>query len=102
MKKYTLYLGLNDQDTKLQKFDITTSYTLVNNIISNHLDGATISECTGYYKHQDGFVVIEKSLKIELLFADDETVKTIVQQLKKVFNQESVAVQIQDVVSELW
>jgi hypothetical protein len=102
MKKYTLYLGLNDKDTKLQKFDTVTSYTLVNDIINNYLDGATISECVGYYKHEDGFIVIEKSLRIELLFANDDTVRLIVKQLKELFNQESVAVQMQEISSELW
>ena len=102
MKKFTLYLGLNDKDTKTQLISTEEAYKMVNFILLNHVEGATIFQARGFYKHDDGTQVIENTLRIELLFTDVETVKKIVALLKDVFNQESVAVQIEEVNSELW
>ena len=49
-----------------------------------------------------GEIIIEKTMRIELLFVEKEQVKTIVGALKKQLNQESVAVQEETIVSELW
>ena len=101
MEKFTLYLGLNDKDTKTQKIDILEAYKIVNNILLKYTDGATIFQANGIYKHEDGTVVIEQTLRIELLFVDKNTVKNIVDLLKITFNQESIIVQTQKVDSEL-
>ena len=102
MKKFTLYLGLNDKDTKTQKISTLEAYKMVNTLLVNMTDGATIFEADGIYKHTDGTVVIEKTLRIELLFLEVETVKQIVKILKDLLNQESIAVQIEEINSELW
>lgn len=101
MEKFTLYLGLNDKDTKTQKIDILEAYKIVNNILLKYTDGATIFQANGIYKHEDGTVIIEQTLRIELLFVDKNTVKNIVDLLKITFNQESIIVQTQKVDSEL-
>ena len=92
-KKYTLYLGLNDKDTKTQKFDTITSYKITQDIILNHTDGATISLNDGIYTYKNGEIIIEKTLKIELLFINEIKTKAIIQELKERFNQESIAIQ---------
>ena len=102
MKKFTLYLGLNDKDTKEQIIETDEAYKMVEFILLNHVEGATIFQAKGLYKHDNGTQVVENTLRIELLFTDVETVKKIVALLKDVFNQESVAVQIEEVNSELW
>ena len=77
MQKYILYIGLND------------------------VDGFTILEANGYYVHDDKSITIEKSLKIEFLFIDIEIIKSIVKDIKKALNQESVILQTENITSEL-
>ena len=86
---------------KTQKIDILEAYKIVNNILLKYTDGATIFQANGIYKHDDGTVVIEQTLRIELLFVDKNTVKKIVDLLKITFNQESIIVQTQKIDSEL-
>lgn len=102
MKKFTLYMGLNDQDTKAQEIATVEAFKITNKILLQHVEGATVFEADGIYKHEDGTFTTEKTLRIELLFVEVETVKTIVSVLKTVFNQESIAVQMQEITSELW
>lgn len=45
MEKFTLYLGLNDKDTKKQEINTIEAYKIVNNVVNNYCDGATIYEC---------------------------------------------------------
>ena len=101
MEKFILYLGLNDKDTKVQKIATLEAYKIAMNILQNYTEGATVYEANGLYKHDDGTFVIEKTLRIELMFVDQRTVEKIVKDLKKVFNQESVIVQKEVVNSVL-
>lgn len=100
--KYTLYVGLNDKDSKIQEVSTIEAIKLVTNLCLTYTDGATIFEADGIYKHDDGTVVIEKTLRIELMFIELETVKTIVDTVKRLLNQESVVVQKEVINSELW
>lgn len=102
--KKTIYLGLNDQKTKTQLINTLEAYKIINNLIANDFSGGTIFEAQGIYKHADGAVVIEKTLRIELLLfeaAESLKVDALILTLKKVFNQESVAVQTEHITSEL-
>lgn len=102
MDKYILYVGLNDKDTKTQKIDTLSAYNLTNNILLNYVEGATITQSKGIYKHNNGNVVIENTLIIELLFTDKTTVETIAKELKIALNQESIAIQKQTIESYLF
>ncbi len=102
IKKHTLYLGLNDQTTKTQKIGTIEAYKIAQNILTEFCDGGTIFEAQGFYKHLDGKITLEKTLRIELLFTDDQTVKKICDILKTVFNQESIAIQTEVINSELY
>ena len=102
IKKHTLYLGLNDKATKHQEIDTVTAYKLVmQSVIGCGYEGASVSECTGFYTHQDGQFTIEKSLRIEILFASDKNTLQLVEELKKLFNQESIALQTESIESKL-
>lgn len=102
MKKITLYVGLNDKDSKIQEVGTLDAYKMVSNVIGV---GSTITEGRGIYKHEDGTVVSEVSLIVELLDFDNTLskgwVKDKINQIKTLLNQESVAVQYQEVDSEL-
>lgn len=102
MTKFTLFVGLNDKDSKQQEISTINAYKIVSNLITSSFGGGTISEATGIYKHEDGTIVTETTLRIELLFTTSEKVKNLVQDLKRVLNQESIAVQKDVVNSELW
>lgn len=102
IKKFTLYLGLNDKDSKVQEISTLEAYKIVSNLISADFDGGTIFEARGIYKHEDGQIVTETTLRIELLFAEPQKVKNLVDTLKKLFNQESIAVQQEVINSQLW
>lgn len=101
MKKFTLYLGLNDKDSKQQQISTLEAYKVVSNILANDFDGGTIFEAQGIYKHEDGTVVVETTLRIEILFAELPAIKELVKTLKKIFNQESIAVQEEVINSSL-
>ena len=102
MKKITLYIGLNDKDSKVQEVGTLDAYKMVSNVIE--VD-STITEGRGIYKHNDGTVVSEVSLIVELLDFDNILskgwVKNKINQIKTLLNQESIAVQYQEVDSEL-
>lgn len=103
IKKFTLYLGLNDKDSKVQEISTIEAYKLVTRLIAAEFGGGTVYEATGVYKHtQEQAVVIETTLRIELLFAEEPAVRAFVKELKKLFNQEEVAVQSEVIQSELW
>jgi hypothetical protein len=100
--KHTLFIGLNDKDTKQQKIAIVEAYKILYNILrAVGYEGATISEATGFYTHENGAIVVEKSLRVEVLFADDKKTDDLIQQLKVVLNQESIALQIENITSLL-
>ena len=85
MKKFTLYMGLNDKDAKVQVISTIEAYKVVSNIIAKDFGGGTIFEAQGIYKH-----------------AEEPQIKALVAELKKIFNQESIAVQVEDINSDLW
>ena len=101
MQKYTLYLGLNDKDTKKQEIATLEAYKITTNLLTSYTDGATIFEANGIYKHNDGNITIEKTLKIELLFVEKTTVLKIIDELKRIFNQEAIVLQEDLIQSEL-
>ena len=102
IEKFTIYLGLNDQTTKRQEISTIEAYKITTNMLAATFGGGTIFEAEGIYKHDDGSVVIEKTLRIEILFAELPAVRAFVADLKKVFNQESIAVQHEQINSDLW
>lgn len=101
MTKYTIYMGLFDKDSKRQEYDTITAYKMVQQRATQLFDGATISEAKGIYKHDNGEVVVEPTIRVELMFTDLETVKTFCDNLKGMFNQESVVLQVEEVNSML-
>jgi len=92
MKKYTFYLGLSDQKTKLQNYSTLEASKIVMNLVGAYFGGWTISEGKWFYQHDDGQVVIENSLIINTL--SDKDYKDFVTTLKTTFNQESILIEV--------
>lgn len=103
IKKFTLYLGLNDKDSKVQEISTVEAYKIVTRMLAAKFGGGTVFEATGVYKHvPERQIVIETTLRIEILFADEADVRSFVEELKKLFNQKEIAVQSEVIQSELW
>ena len=100
MKKITLYCGLNDKNTKTQLIDTLEAFKIASNICCAYCDGATIFNATGIYKHYDGTIIIENTLRIELIDVTDDALKSIIQSLKIALNQESILKQTQNIDTE--
>lgn len=105
--RFDLYMGLFDKETKRQECDTISAYKIVESQTAQRFGGATISEANGIYKHDDGTVIVEPTIKMEILMfdyqeSDKRRVKDFVEYLKELFNQESIAVQMSKVESELW
>lgn len=102
MKKITLYIGLNDKETKTQLISTLDAYRITTNILE--VD-STIKECKGVYTHDDGTITTENTLEVVLLDFDNTLDKgwviRKVNDIKKALNQESVAYQEEDIKSEL-
>lgn len=93
MQKFVLYLGLLDKDTKNQKFTVLEAYKTVESMAVSMFEGATVSESHGVYKHADGTVIIEPSLRIELYDIATADIHKFADMLKVTFNQESILVE---------
>lgn len=101
MKKHILYIGLNDKDSKQQEISTLDAYKIIFNAVKKYYDGATITESRGFYTHESGAVTFENSLICSILFADDDKTRQLAEDLKILLNQESIALEIQDINSSL-
>ena len=102
MLKYTIIVGLNDKDTKKQEISTEKAYTIIfKTLKDNGIEGATLTEAKGFYTHNNGEIVIENSIKIELLFIEKSTASAIAKELRKTLNQESVVLEVAELESEL-
>lgn len=93
MKKFTIYIGLFDKETKRQEITTLDAYKMVANIFKVTTGGATITEAVGIYTHDNGDIVIEPSLRCEIFNADLESVYAAADQIKTALNQESIALE---------
>lgn len=102
MRKITLYIGLNDKDTKTQLINTLDAYRIATHIIAHD---STITECKGIYTHEDGTITTENTLQVILLDFNNtitqEWLSKTVNALKLALNQEKVAVQKENINSEL-
>lgn len=90
MTTYSIYLWLNDKDTKKQKIWTLDAYKLVRNLVVNDFWAWTITEANWVFQHENWEIVEEKTIKIELI--TEKPVNNFVNTLKTLFNQESVLV----------
>lgn len=97
MKSYIIVVGLFDKDTKQQEMTSVEAYKLVNRLVVARTGAGTISEAFGVYTHENGAVVIEPSLRIEINGDGiSESVDALISDLKRVLNQESVMLEVRE------
>ena len=90
-KQYTLFIGLNDQTTKMQEISTLDAYKIVSNLCVKYVGFGTITEAMGVYTHENGEIVQETTLKVEFIDVDLEGVKKVAKAAKIALNQESIA-----------
>lgn len=94
MTTVNLYIGLNDKDTKRQEFSNLEAKAEISAILFRYCpDGFTLQECQGMYKHDDGTVVCENTIKVILLGYNMSMIYEIIEDLKRKLNQECIAVE---------
>jgi hypothetical protein len=87
-----IYVGLNDADTKQQKFE-TEKYVSIMKYVckSYHVPFSFILNQGGYF-HENGYFTQEPTLVLTLIDANSSMVRDIAKDLCAFFNQESVMV----------
>ena len=94
---YDIYIGLNDADTRQQKFDTDRYFKIVKNVLKNYKVGFSIKTSTGGYFHDDGDFVQENSIVVTLIGAKEDNVNEIAADLCAFFNQEEVMVSASEI-----
>ena len=88
------YIGTKDKDTKDYKLtDEFIKQTITNEFAKQYPNGFTITKGTGYYKHDSGEVVTEKTYiatVLDELFVNAD----LTDALKDKLNQECIGVQV--------
>ena len=94
MTTVNLYIGLNDKDTKQQELTNLDAKAEISAILFKYFpNGFTLQECQGMYRHEDGTVVCENTIKVVLFDYNIGLVLDAVEDLKLKLNQECIAVE---------
>ena len=94
MTTVNLYIGLNDKDTKQQELTNLDAKAEISTILFKYFpNGFTLQECQGMYRHEDGTVVCENTIKVTLFDYNIGLVLDAVEDLKLKLNQECIAVE---------
>lgn len=104
MTKYNLTIGLLDKDSKVQEIGTVHATKLVTRIVVNSIGFGTILDANGVYTHDDGTIVTEPSIRVEILDTEGTITKDkivdIARQLKLALNQESILFEQQVITGE--
>lgn len=92
--KVILFCGLFDKDSKAQEVSTLDAYKVASNLLTEIIGFGTITEACGVYTHDDGTVVQEPTLRIEVSGIDIESMKRLALALKSAFNQESIGFEV--------
>ena len=90
--QYTIYIGLNDADTGVQKHDTEKYISILRRVCQNYHVAFSFQLTNGGYVHDDGRYTEENTLQLMLLNAEEATVTEIAKDLCAFFHQESVMV----------
>lgn len=99
--KIILNIGLFDKDAKVQIIDTYEAFNLINKaVLASKAYGATIWKADGIYMHNNGQIIKEPSICVEVIDTDNTfkpNLDTLIEFLKKELNQESIMVQEQQI-----
>lgn len=94
MTKYSITIGLLDKDSKVQEVSTVSAYKMVNNFLTIHIGFGTVLDANGVYTHEDGTVVTEPSIRVEITDVfnsiEEASIMAFIKDVKYSLNQESV------------
>ena len=90
--QYTIFIGLADRDTGVQKYSTEKYLSVLKSVCSNYKVPFSFHSINGGYFHKDGRYVEENTLSLMLVNIQEKTVLEIAKDLCAFFNQESVMV----------
>ncbi len=97
MTKTEIYIGLNDQDTKEQKFETSKYVSVLKNVCIIYRVPFSFSVIEGGYIHQSGEYTQERTLVLSLIGVERAVIEEIAKDLCAFFHQESVLITAGDV-----
>lgn len=104
MTKYNLTIGLLDKDSKVQEIGTVHATKLVTRIVIAKIGFGTILDANGVYTHDDGTIVTEPSIRIEILDTEGtiskDKIVELASELKIALNQESILLEHQVITGE--
>ena len=92
MKKTDIYIGLNDQDTKEQKFETGKYISILKNVCISYGVPFSFSVIEGGYIHESGEYTQVKTLVLSLIGTERSLIEEIARDLCAFFHQESVLI----------
>lgn len=92
MTETRIYVGLNDAETREQKYETETYVDILKDVCRSHHIAFSLDIEEGGYYHEDGEYTEETSLVLILVEADPDTVQAIAKDLCARFHQESVLI----------
>ena len=93
----TIYVGLNDRITGVQKYDTEKYLSILKNACRSYRVSFSVQMLNGGYFHEDGRYVEESTLVLRLVDVPNDTITEIAKDLCFFFNQESVMVTLNPV-----
>ena len=93
-QKIIFFAGVFDKDAKAQEISTLDAYKIASNLLCDIIGFGTITEACGVYTHENGEIVQEPTLRIEVSGIDIESMKRLALALKSAFNQESIGFEI--------
>ena len=93
-QKIILFVGLFDKDSKAQEISTLDAYKVASNLLTEIIGFGTITEACGVYTHDNGEIVQEPTLRIEVSGIELEPMKRLAIALKQAFNQESIGFEV--------
>ncbi|MBQ9007228.1 MAG: hypothetical protein IJ092_12785 [Atopobiaceae bacterium] len=87
-----IYVGLNDADTKEQKFGVDRYVTVLKRVCVEYGVPFSFDLQQGGYLHEDGTYTEEQSIVLTFIDVDPKTIEEVAKDLCVFFNQESVLI----------
>ena len=96
--KYTLYVGMNDKDTKQPVYTLKEAKQVMFMIVRKYTGGCMFYEAEGCWYDEDKKTMLsENTLVCVLLDTEPEAVKSIMDEALKAFNQSSILLETEEV-----
>lgn len=91
--RYTVYVGINDKDTRLPVMPLAEAKVLLNAICLKHVGGFTVSEARGHWIDADNRPVYEDSLVYVFIGPDDRVMTPLLDEMLAAMRQSSILVE---------